>query len=208
MSIGIHQTHDFGRFPSAPVHRFTVDEYHRMIQAGVLTENQRVELLEGWIVAKMPHNPPHDSTIDLVVGQLEKIMPQDWFIRIQSAITTEDSEPEPDIAVVRGPRGRYLESHPRAPDIGLLIEVSDASLDHDRNDKAPLYARARIGAYWIVNLVESRIEVYREPSGPDSSPCYHDLRFYGRGDSIPIVLEDKEIGRIEVMKVIPERNTR
>jgi Uma2 family endonuclease len=204
MSTGIQQLGDFGRIPSAPVHRFTVDEYHRMIKAGVLTENQRVELLEGWVISKMPHNPPHDSTIDLVVGQVEEILPQDWFIRVQSAITTEDSEPEPDIAVVRGPRGRYLKSHPRTPEIGLLIEVSDTTLDHDRNDKAPIYARARIPTYWIINLVESRVEVYREPSGPDSSPCFHDLRFYGKDDSIPVVLDDKEIGQIEVGKLFPD----
>src|SRR5713101_9262196 len=101
MSVGIQQAGDFGRFPLAPVHRFSVDEYHRMIEAGVLTENQRVELLEGWIVSKMPHNPLHDSTIDLVVGEAETFLPKDWFIRVQSAITTDDSEPEPDVALVR-----------------------------------------------------------------------------------------------------------
>src|SRR5260370_2582216 len=139
MSIGIQQASDFGRFPLAPVHRFSVDEYHRMIQAGVLTENQRVELLEGWIVAKMPHNPPRDSTIDLVVGEVEEIAPPDWFIRIQSAITTADTEPEPDIAVVRGPRGRYLKNHPRAPEICLSIADSAPSHDHHRSIYTPLY---------------------------------------------------------------------
>ncbi len=85
-----------------------------------------------------------------------------------------------------------------------MVEVSDSTLDHDRNDKAPLYARARIGAYWIINLPESRIEVYREPSGPDSSPCFHQLRFYGKGEMVPVILDDQEVGRIEVNKLFPD----
>src|SRR5438128_3370052 len=98
--------------PPFPVRRFTVDEYHRMIQAGVLTENDRVELLEGWIVPKMPHNPPHDGTISLVLRRLCTSLPDDWIVRAQSAITLPDSETEPDLAVVRGPESRYLSRHP------------------------------------------------------------------------------------------------
>jgi len=204
MSVGIQQTGDSMRLPRAPVHRFTVDEYHRMIEAGVLTENHRVELLEGWIVAKMPHNPAYDSTIDLTVGELEGLLTQDWFIRVQSAITLEDSEPEPDVAVVRGPRGRYVDHHPRAQDIGLVIEVSDTTLQNDRNDKGPLFARARIATYWIINIPETRIEVYTEPSGPDSFPCFHQMRVYGREESVPVILDNKEVGQIAVGKVFPE----
>src|SRR2546423_11609672 len=120
-----------GNPPPFPVHRFTVDEYHRIIQAGVLTEDNPVELLEGWIVPKMPHNPPHDATIELVEESLQSKLPAGWRIRVQLAITTDDSEPEPDLAVVRGAARSRLTSHPGPQDIALLVEVSDSSLSHD-----------------------------------------------------------------------------
>jgi Uma2 family endonuclease len=180
--------------PSLPLRRFTVDEYHRLISSGGLSEDERVELLEGWIVSKMPHNPPHDGMIDLVVGELQVLLPADWFPRIQSAITTTDSEPEPDIAVVRGPRTRYRLRHPGPLEIGILVEVSESTLQQDRAYKAPLYGRAGVPVYWIINLPESRIEVYTEPweSG------YQTVRHYGTGELVPIILDGREIGSIAV----------
>src|SRR5579862_9140639 len=86
------------RIPPFPVRPFTVDEYHRMIDADVLDEGDAVELLEGWIVPKMPRNPPHDATIGLADDALRIRLPAGWHVRLQSAITTSDSEPEPDLA--------------------------------------------------------------------------------------------------------------
>src|SRR5687767_8041636 len=106
--------------PPFPVYRFTVDQYQRMIKAGILTEDDRVELLEGWIVPKVSHNPPHDGTIWLVQTAILPRLPTGWILRIQSAITTLDSEPEPDLAVVRGPGLRYFSTHPEPQDVGLL----------------------------------------------------------------------------------------
>ena len=88
--------------PPEPVRRFTVDEYHRMIQLGILKEGDPVELLEGWIVAKMARNPPHDVVVGLVQAALSAVLPSTWICRGQSAVTTSDSEPEPDVAVVAG----------------------------------------------------------------------------------------------------------
>src|SRR5262245_43751216 len=91
--------------PAAPtplLRRFSVDEYHRMIQAGILGEGDRVDLLAGQVVHKMPRNPPHDGTIQLVNKQALAHLPGGWCVRIQSAITLSDSEPEPDLAVARG----------------------------------------------------------------------------------------------------------
>src|SRR5438105_14526377 len=91
-----------------PIHRFTVDDYHRMIDAGVITPNNKVELLEGWIVDKMPQNPPHATSITRVLIWLAKLLSEDeWTVRGQCPITLENSEPEPDIAVARGPNDRY-----------------------------------------------------------------------------------------------------
>src|SRR5688572_3142360 len=99
--------------PPPPYQRpFTVDEYHRLIETGVLKEDDPVELLEGWIVFKMPRNPPHDTTIDTVQEALrQKLQPPAWRVRVQSAITTSDSEPEPDVVVAAGPPSRYLKRH-------------------------------------------------------------------------------------------------
>ncbi len=148
---------------SLPVHRFSVANYHRMIEAGVFADDDRVELLEGYIVSKMPHNPAHDGIISILLRRLWTRLPDDWIVRVQSAITLANSETEPNLAVVRGPERRYLATHPTPKDIALVVEVADSSLAQDRTIKARLYARARIPEYWIVNLPEARVEVYTRP---------------------------------------------
>jgi Uma2 family endonuclease len=154
--------------------RFSVDEYHRLTQVGVLTEDDDVELLEGYVVHKMARNPPHDGAIDLTHHALSKLLPPGWMLRIQEAITLADSEPEPDLAVVRGTPRSFLQHHPTAADVGLVIEVADSSLDSDRTDKARIYARAGIPLYWIINLVDGQIEVCSHPSGQTTDPDYGD----------------------------------
>jgi Uma2 family endonuclease len=173
-----------------------------MIETGVLGENDRVELLEGWIVAKMTHNPPHDLSLTLAQEGLQGLLPTGWMLRIQCAITTEDSEPEPDVAVVRGPARRYARFHPRRRDIGLLIEVAETSLAEDRVYKCPFYARARIPVYWIINLPESKVEVYTQPRA-GKSPTYRQRRDYGAGESVPVVLDGREIGKLAVRDLLP-----
>src|SRR4051794_25827791 len=94
-------------------YQLTVDQYHRMIDAGVFRSEDRVELLEGWLVKKVTRNPPHESAISLTEGELLSLLPATCFARIQGSITLSDSEPEPDLAVVLGPRRRYDDHHPR-----------------------------------------------------------------------------------------------
>jgi hypothetical protein len=183
--------------------RFTVDEYHGMIQAGILTEDDPVELLEGWIVWKMPHNPLHDATVDIARELLQGRLPPDWRVRVQSAITLPDSEPEPDLTVVPGPASLYFHRHPGPGDIALLVEVADTSLNRDRNDKGNLYARANIIAYWIVNLVDRHIEVYSNPTGPDPNPVYRQRQDYRPGDNVPLVIDGKEIAQLPVTEFLP-----
>ena len=168
--------------------QFTVDEYHSMIQTGILTENDRVELLEGWVLPKVPGNPRHDSALDQSQETLRNVLPPGWRLRVQSAITTPDSEPEPDIAVVQGPANRYRTRHPEPLDIGMLAEVSDSTLANDRGLKAQLYARAGIAVYWIINLVDNQVEVYTDPTGPDPSPHYRQRRDYRAGDTIALTV--------------------
>jgi Uma2 family endonuclease len=185
-----------------PVHRFSVEQYHRMIDAGVLAENDRVELLEGRIVDKMTHKPPHDVSVSLAHEQLDGCRPTGWILRIQSAITTPESEPEPDVALVRAPARRYVRSHPRGKDIGLLVEVADSSLLEDRSVKGGIYARIRVPFYWIINLSESKVEVYTKPKG-GKSPGYSQRRDYGMTEIVPVTLDGREIGRIAVKDLLP-----
>lgn len=196
MSVTTPPTWTQTQFPPSTVRRFSVDEYHRMVEAGVLTENDPVELLEGWIVAKMPHNPTHDATIDQTDEVLRGQLPTGWRIRIQSAITTDDSEPEPDLAVVLGPAGRYAANHPGPQDIALVVKVADSSLAYDRDVKGRLYARARIATYWIVNLVDMQVEVYSDPSGPTASPGYRQHQTYRAGEVLPLVIAGQSVGPI------------
>jgi hypothetical protein len=173
-----------------------------MIETGVLTENDRVELLDGQIVPKMVHNPPHDCCVLLAQTQLLPLVPSSHVVRIQSAITLSTSEPEPDLLVAAGPARRYVRRHPRPNDIELLIEVADSSLSQDREVKGPLYARARIPVFWIVNLIDSCVEVYTQPRA-GRSPAYRQRQDYTRNDAVPLVIDGREIARIAVRDLLP-----
>jgi Uma2 family endonuclease len=182
--------------------RFSVDEYHRLTQIGMLTEDDNLELIEGYLVHKMARNPPHDSTLNRANKRLAKLLPVGWEIRILCAVTLIDSEPEPDVAVVREDPVEYAIRHPNATDVGLLIEVSDSTLAGDRADKGRIYARAGIALYWIVNLVDRQIEVYTSPSGQTAVPGYGQRQDYQVGDVISLELDGKIIGTIAVQDIL------
>jgi hypothetical protein len=189
--------------PRAPsLYRFTVAQYHRMIEAGILNENDRVELLEGWVLQKMAHNPPHDATITRINRRLTRLLPETWLVRIQSAVTTSDSEPEPDLAVVRGPEEVYFRRHPAPADIALLVEVADTTLDTDRGEKRRLYARARVSVYWIVNIPEAQVEVYAQPRG-GRSPAYRRQHTCRGSDTVALTLDGEEIAQIPAQDLLP-----
>ncbi|MBI3407951.1 MAG: Uma2 family endonuclease [Planctomycetes bacterium] len=184
--------------PHFPVRRFSVDEYHRMIEVGILGEDDDLELLNGWLVPKMTRNPPHDAIMDLTHECVRRLLPDAWRIRIQSAITTADSEPEPDLAIVRGPANRYLKRHPSPEEIALIIEVAQSSLDKDRNEKGPIYAAAGIPWYWIINLVDDCVEIYSTPSGPSDDPQYQKRTEQKLGDSVSLIVDGADLGKIAV----------
>src|SRR5438034_3315527 len=156
----------------ASIARFSVAKYQRMIEAGILTAEDKVELLENYVVLKMPKNPPHDGTLDLVKAALGAILPPGWLLRVQQTIVLPDSQPEPDFAVVRGNPRSFIARHPGPADVGLIVEVADSSLLRDQRDKTRIYARGGIAVYWIVNLVDQRVEVYTQPSGVTAVPAY------------------------------------
>lgn len=182
---------------------FTLDEYHQLIRNGTLVDGEPVELLEGWMVYKMSHGTPHDSIMDALEGLLLALLPAAWFARCQRAITlpADASEPEPDYAVVRGPRTRYRDNHPGPADIGLVIEVSHSSLQVDRVGKARIYARAGIAVYWVVNVADKVIEVYTQPSGPTDAPAYAQRTDFAPGTAVPVVLDGTAVGAVTVSEV-------
>jgi Uma2 family endonuclease len=145
-----------------PPRRFSVAEYDQMGRAGILTEDDSVELLEGVIVEKMTKYPPHDATIDILAELLWRLLPMGWFPRVQNVFVTSDSEPEPDLVITRGRPQNYLQRHPVAGDVALIVEVAESSIHRDRR-KRKIYARAGIAQYWIFDLNSGHIEMYAEP---------------------------------------------
>jgi Uma2 family endonuclease len=188
--------------PTLPIWRLSVNQYHGMIRAGILTDDDPVELLEGWLAAKMPKSPRHRLVTQLMREALAKILPAGWLVDAQEPITTDDSEPEPDLVVVRGERRDYADRHPGPRDLALVIEVADTTLQRDRTLKKRLYARAGILAYWIVNLNEKQIEVYSALSSEAEPPDYQQRQDYDLAAEVPVVVEGNEVGRLAVRELL------
>ena len=180
----------------ASLSRWTVPQYQRMIETGILTGEDKVELLENYVVLKMPRNPRHDNALDRIDELLRPLKPAGWRLRGQSAVTLADSQPEPDFAFVRGDANTFASRHPVPADVGLLIEVADSSLSRDQQDKARIYARAGVPVYWVVNLVDRKVEVFTDPDPAASPPAYRSRQAYGPGDAVPLVLDGAAAGTV------------
>jgi Uma2 family endonuclease len=152
--------------PAPPrTRRFTRTEYARLIDHGFLDEDEPIELLDGLLLVKEPQHSLHRTAVLLAARALEQAFGAGWFVQNQSPIILDDrSEPEPDVCVIRGSPRDYTEAHPTRP--ALVVEVAQLGLGRARGRKAAAYARARIADYWIVNLVDRRLEVHREPARP------------------------------------------
>jgi len=186
--------------PPVPIRRWSVDEYHTMLRAGILSEDDHVELLDGWLVSKMTKNPPHRIATRRVRKVLERVVPLGWYVDSQEPITLPSSELEPDGAVIRGDTSDYADRHPPAAAVALVVEVADASLEFDRTLKKVIYAQASIPVYWIVNLIDGRLEVYADPTGQAECPDYRDRREYFPGEGVPLLVEGVEAARIPVQE--------
>jgi Uma2 family endonuclease len=163
------------------IRRLDVDEYHKLIEAGVLGEDEHVELLEGVMLSMPPHGPPHAS----VVGTLNMLFAvaagRDRMVRCQLPLTIGDAnEPEPDFAIVPAEEGRRRDRHPSTA--LLVVEVAHSSLRVDRVLKTRLYASAGVPEYWIVDVAREVVEVYRDPDA--ASGVYRTLNTLGRGDAL------------------------
>ena len=187
-----------------PIRRFTIDEYHQLLDVGVFHSGDPFELLNGVIVAKMPQNSPHASSSSRLERRLAKLLPDEWLWRAGKPISipNSDSEPEPDIAVVVGPETAYDGRHPLPRDVAFVVEVSDSSLGRDAGVKLGIYAGAKIAEYWIINVNERRVEVYTQPRG-GRNPSYRTRTDYGPDDTVSVTIAGKTLGTIPVGELLP-----
>jgi len=147
-----------------PGHRFNVQEYYRLAEIGVIPPGARVELLNGKIIDQDPINPFHAGLNKCLIRIYSELAWSRWLVASRSRLRLEDhSEPEPDFMLLKRSPDDYTSRHPRPDDVHLLIEVSDTTLDYDREEKIPAYGRAGIPEVWIVDLNHASIEIYREP---------------------------------------------
>ncbi len=157
-----------------------------MAEAGIFAPGERVELIEGEIVVKDPQTPPHATAVVLAQEALRALCGPGFDARAQLPLSLgPDSEPEPDAAVVRGTARDYVDGHPTTAN--LVVEVADTTLEFDRGRKAAMYARAGIPEYWIVNLPDRVLDVFRDPGPLPDGPAergYRSVRRVGPPDSV------------------------
>ena len=163
--------------------RYTVEEYEALIESGDLTENDRVELIRGEIIEKMPIGSSHSGCVKQLNWLLNRLVGVHAIVSIQDPVRLADSEPEPDVSLTMPRSDFYRSEHPRPADIFLIIEVADSSLEFDQQIKAPLYAENGIAEYWIVNLNDDCVEVHRDPTPAGQ---YRDVQTVRAGQTIPV----------------------
>lgn len=183
--------------------RWTRSEYERMIEGGIFRPDERLELLGGELVVREPQGGSHALAVELVGDALREVFGRGWRVRVQLPVALDDeSEPEPDFSVVPGSAREAGELLPSRP--VLIVEVAQASLVLDRNEKGSLYARAGIADYWIVNLAGRLLEVYREPIAAPETPHgwrYRSVRSLAAAEVVaPLALP---AARIRVADLLP-----
>jgi Uma2 family endonuclease len=170
------------RYPAAPRRLLTVDEYHRMGEVGILTDDDRVELIEGELVAMAPIGSEHIAATNALTRLLVLAVGDRGIVSVGNPVRlTRHSEPQPDFSVLK-PRDDYRKTMPRPEDTMLAVEVANTSLDFDRKVKLALYARGGIPEVWVVNLTAEEVEVYRSPV----ADSYTSVTLAGPSDSLTI----------------------
>jgi Uma2 family endonuclease len=171
---------------------FTVEEYHRMAEAGILSEDDRVELIEGEIVEMSPIGSRHAAAVKRLLNLfLPAQAASRAILSVQDPIRLgRRSEPQPDVALLRPREDFYASEHPGPEDVLLIVEVAEHSAGYDRGVKVPLYARYGVVEVWVVDLLRGVVEVYRGPEGEG----YREVRVVGRGEVItPLQLPDLHV---------------
>lgn len=186
-----------------PLRRLTVSEYHRMGEDQILKDDEHVELIEGMIIKMSPKGTKHSAVVSkLSTPFYELVLQNKVLLRVQdSVVLTDNSEPEPDLAIVKPRVDVYMDRHPHPDDVQLLIEVSDTTLEKDRKIKLPIYAASGIPEVWIVNLVEKIVEVYRKPILLEDGTAKYEIGMnFIKGEKIfPQVFPDKIIAVSDIL---------
>jgi Uma2 family endonuclease len=166
-----------------PRHRFSVADYEKMVEHAILTENDRVELIRGLLLEKPDVSSPHAACVIRLNRLLVPAINERGIVSVGDPVGLADSVPEPDVALLRPRTDFYASARPQPKDILLVVEVADSTVDYDREDKSALYAENGITEYWIVNLPDRCLEVYRQPR-PDGT--YADVRTLRPGDTADV----------------------
>ncbi len=190
------------------LYRLSLDQYQKMIEAGILNAGTPIVLLDGLLVTKLTKGNPHETATYLCLESLRAILPAGWYVRKESPVALPggpdvgDSVPEPDLSVVRGSIRDYTSRTPGPRDVALAVEVAASSLAEDREGLVR-YARAEIPFTWIVNLPSRCVEIYSRPTGPGPDPRYTESRTFSASESVPLVLDGREIAPIPVADLLP-----
>jgi Uma2 family endonuclease len=183
------------------LYHLSVEQYEEMGRVGILSENDRVELVEGLLYRKPMKKGPHSIASRETAAALSRLVPSEaYFVTREDPVRIpgRSGMPEPDISVVRG-RSRDFIEQPDAGDVPLIVEVSDKTLAFDRTDKLGSYAGGGIPAYWIVNLVDRQVEVYTNPAPTG----YQSSQVFKPGQEVPVVIDGSEVGRVPVSDILP-----
>jgi Uma2 family endonuclease len=187
--------------------RITVEEYHRIVEAGIFGPEPRVELLEGLIVGKQRKEPPHMLATDLLGELLHRFLPLGFghFVSTGSPITIEAryGEPQPDAVVLPGRLRDYAGRRRTPADAALIAEVSDTSYHVDRFVKWVIYAGAGVPIYWILDLNRRRLEIHSEPAGQGEAAYYARTQIFGPDDEVVLSLDGREVARFAVREILP-----
>jgi Uma2 family endonuclease len=187
---------------SWPAYRLSVDQYEAMVESGIFTERDKLQLIDGMLVAKVTQGDDHIVADDLCRDALNAVVPAGWFVRSAKPVRLPpNNEPEPDEAIIRGKTRDYkrgTRGKPGPQDVGLIAEVSDSSLADDRA-MVRVYGPSGIPVYWIVNLVDRQVEVYSDPRPEGYETC----EVYHSGQQVPVVLDRVVVGHIAVDDILP-----
>jgi Uma2 family endonuclease len=161
--------------------RFTVEEYYKMAETGILHEDDRVELMDGEILELSPIGSRHAACVKRLLAALPQVIGSEAIVSAQDPVRfSDDTEPQPDVALLKPRDDFYAEAHPGPEDVLLLIEVSDTTLDYDRGEKLKLYADNGIPEYWIADLTSNRVDAYSRPVNGE----YRNLNRFGPGETV------------------------
>ena len=181
-----------------PRRRFTVEEFYRMLDAGIFTEDDRVELVEGDIVTMMPIGARHAACVNRLTRVFARLLGDDVIVSVQNPLRLDEkNEVLPDVTVLRFRPDFYANAHPGPEDVLLVVEVAETSLAYDREVKVPLYGRYGIPEFWLINLRDNVVEVYRRPFAQG----YKETLVFEKGDTLtPALLPDVHIAVQEIVE--------